>query len=109
MERRVSSPPTLRRHLGISVVGAVVDVCQKFGFPVAYGRKILITLHRRENFGERIEFMLRQIEELARNHPDLEFVFPMHPNPELQRHRHLLGKTVVTPPLRYRNFLELLS
>ncbi|MFQ6676178.1 MAG: non-hydrolyzing UDP-N-acetylglucosamine 2-epimerase [Fidelibacterota bacterium] len=87
----------------------VVDVCRKFHFPVRYGEKVVITLHRRENFGERMESMFRQIETLARGHPELEFVFPMHPNPEVQRLRHLLEKTAVIKPLKYGEFLHLLS
>ncbi|MFQ6616066.1 MAG: non-hydrolyzing UDP-N-acetylglucosamine 2-epimerase [Fidelibacterota bacterium] len=87
----------------------VVDVCLESGFPVRYGTKVVITLHRRENFGERMESMFQQIENLARTYPELEFVFPMHPNPEVQRHRNLLQKTAVVKPLEYREFLRLLS
>lgn len=87
----------------------VVDVCQKFDYPVKYGKKVLITLHRRENFGEKMASMFNQIERLAQDHIDLEFIFPMHPNPEVQRHRDFLEKVIVIDPLKYEDLLRLLS
>lgn len=87
----------------------VIDVCQKFNLPVHYGEKILITLHRRENHGEKMASMFGQLERLAEEHPNLEFIFPMHPNPEVRRHRGLLKKVNVMNPLNHKELLKLLS
>ena len=95
---------------GTVVTGnTVVDACLKYNFPVKYGDKILITLHRRENFGETIANMFRQIEHLASSNSDLEFIFPMHPNPEVVKHRDLLRSVKVIEPLSYEELLRLLS
>ena len=94
----------------VSVTGnTVVDICSRFDLPISYGKKVLVTLHRRENFGNRMETMFRQLDKLAVEHGDLEFIFPMHPNPQVQRHRDLLGNVNVVQPLQYRPLLELLS
>ena len=102
----------LRRE-GVSNVfvtgNTVVDACLGFEFPVQYSNQIVITLHRRENFGPKMESQFRQLEQLAIEHPELEFVFPMHPNPNVQRYRPLLSHVRVIPPLSYPAMVELLS
>lgn len=44
---------------------------------------IVVTAHRRENFGTGIEWICAAIVALAKQHPNLKFVFPVHPNPEV--------------------------
>lgn len=44
---------------------------------------VVVTAHRRENFGAGIEAICRAIVKLAKNRTDLNFVFPVHPNPEV--------------------------
>ncbi len=46
---------------------------------------ILITMHRRESFGERMRALLTGIRTLARRHHDWEFVYPVHLNPNVQK------------------------
>jgi UDP-N-acetylglucosamine 2-epimerase (non-hydrolysing) len=87
----------------------IIDICSRYDLPVSYGTKVLVTLHRRENFGNRMKTLFRQLDELAAKHSDLEFIFPMHPNPEVQRHRDLLRNVNVVQPLQYRLLLKLLS
>ncbi|WP_081702843.1 non-hydrolyzing UDP-N-acetylglucosamine 2-epimerase [Desulfuromonas sp. TF] len=48
-------------------------------------RLILITAHRRENFGHPLEEICNAVAELARRHPDLQFVYPVHLNPNVQK------------------------
>lgn len=45
---------------------------------------VLITLHRRENFGEPFNKILGALRTFAQNHPDTHFVYPVHPNPNIQ-------------------------
>jgi len=87
----------------------VIDACLGFNFEVAYENKILITLHRRENFGEPMKSMFIQLEQLAEEHPELEFIFAMHPNPNVQSLRHLLKKVKVVAPFGYKEMVHLLS
>ncbi|MDE6497789.1 MAG: UDP-N-acetylglucosamine 2-epimerase (non-hydrolyzing) [Muribaculaceae bacterium] len=48
-------------------------------------RMVLITGHRRENFGEGFLSICRAIARLAAMHPDVDFVYPMHLNPNVRR------------------------
>lgn len=48
-------------------------------------RLILITTHRRESFGAPLRSTCGAIRELAARHPDLQFVLPVHPNPEVKQ------------------------
>jgi UDP-N-acetylglucosamine 2-epimerase (non-hydrolysing) len=47
-------------------------------------RLILVTTHRRESFGAPLRSTCAAIRELAARHPDLQFVLPVHPNPEVK-------------------------
>ena len=46
---------------------------------------ILITIHRREKFGVEFEFVLNTIKEIAQKHKELNFVYPVHLNPNVQK------------------------
>jgi len=56
-------------------------------------RMILVTGHRRENFGEGFLNICRAIRTVAADHPDVEIVYPVHLNPNVQKPvRSLLGR-----------------
>ena len=87
----------------------VVDACQSYNYKIKYDNKILITLHRRENFGNKIVDLFNELNQLAIKYPKLEFIFPMHPNPRIQKHKHLLNNVRIINPLKYNELLKLLS
>ena len=94
----------------VTVTGnTVIDACKNFNYPVSYENKVLITLHRRENFGKTMEKIFNEIEQLAMEHPNLEFIFPMHPNPNIQKLKPLLQHVKVIDPLGYAEMMLLLS
>jgi UDP-N-acetylglucosamine 2-epimerase (non-hydrolysing) len=74
---------------------------------------VLITGHRRENFGSGIEQICEAIATLARRFPDHRFVYPVHLNPNVHVHvNRLLGglpNVHLIPPQGYRPFVALLS
>ena len=74
---------------------------------------VLITSHRRENFGQGIEDICSAIATLALSHPGCFFVFPVHLNPQVQSvvEQHLTNRpnVILTPPFEYRAFLRLLD
>jgi UDP-N-acetylglucosamine 2-epimerase (non-hydrolysing) len=74
---------------------------------------VLITGHRRENFGEGIQQICEAIAQLAARFPDHRFVYPVHLNPNVLLHvNRLLGNLPnvrLIPPQGYRNFVALLS
>jgi UDP-N-acetylglucosamine 2-epimerase (non-hydrolysing) len=74
---------------------------------------VLITGHRRENFGEGIRQICEAITVLARRYPDHHFVYPVHLNPNVKEHvDRLLGGLAnvrLIPPQGYRHFVALMS
>ena len=74
---------------------------------------VLITGHRRENFGDGIEQICRAIAILADRFPDHSFVYPVHLNPSVLLHvNRLLGdlsNVRLIAPQGYRNFVALLA
>ena len=87
----------------------IVDACTKYNYPISYDDKVLITLHRRENFGAKMKKIFTEIEILANEHPQLEFIFPMHPNPNVQKLKPILQNVKVIDTLEYSKMMKLLS
>ena len=52
--------------------------------PAAGGRTVLVTMHRRESFGPKIVGLLQAIGRLVEEFPDIEVLYPVHPNPNVQ-------------------------
>ncbi len=76
-------------------------------------RYVLITGHRRENFGQGFLDICKAIESLAHQHPTVHFVYPVHLNPNVQTPvNSLLGdleNVHLIQPLGYESFVYLLS
>jgi UDP-N-acetylglucosamine 2-epimerase (non-hydrolysing) len=72
-----------------------------------YGNQVLVTLHRRENH-HWMDDWFREINILAMENPDLEFILPIHPNPNVQKHRGLLTHVTITDPLEHKQLIEIL-
>ncbi len=89
------------------------DVAALLGSGWQGGPFVLITGHRRENFGEGIEQICSAIATLARRFPGHCFVYPVHLNPNVSVHvNRLLGdlsNVRLVPPQGYRIFVALLS
>lgn len=70
----------------------LVKVLVKAGYDVNRlngGKKlVLITGHRRENFGDGFIHMCTAIKDLTRKYPDVDFVYPMHLNPNVRKPIH---------------------
>jgi UDP-N-acetylglucosamine 2-epimerase (non-hydrolysing) len=72
-----------------------------------YTNKVLVTLHRTENH-HWLDKWFVEINKLAEAHPELEFVIPLHPNPNVQKHKHLLTNVNIVEPMSHEELLELL-
>ena len=82
------------------------------------GRKlVLITGHRRENFGDGFINMCTAIKDLTQKYPDVDFVYPMHLNPNVRKPIHEvfgedlsnLGNMFFIEPLEYLSFVYLME
>ncbi|WP_199778294.1 non-hydrolyzing UDP-N-acetylglucosamine 2-epimerase [Achromobacter spanius] len=86
---------------------------RQFSFLRDESRLVLITGHRRENFGRGFDDICRAIAELAAEYPDVDFVYPVHLNPNVREpvNRLLSGLSNVhlIEPLEYVPFVYLMS
>lgn len=73
-----------------------------------YTNKIVITMHRRENH-DQLEEWFTTIDKLAADNKNLEFILPIHPNPNVYKHRGLLPHVQVVDPMDYEAFIALLA
>jgi UDP-N-acetylglucosamine 2-epimerase (non-hydrolysing) len=80
-------------------------------------RLVLITGHRRENFGDGFISMCRAIKALTLRYPNVDFVYPMHLNPNVRKPIHEvfgenlegLGNMFFIEPLEYLSFVFLME
>jgi UDP-N-acetylglucosamine 2-epimerase (non-hydrolysing) len=91
------------------------------GLPTAAGQRgrtaplVLITAHRRENFGAELESICRAVATLAARFPTTQFVYPLHLNPHIREPvRRLLGSTGaenlhLIDPVPYLSFVALMD
>jgi UDP-N-acetylglucosamine 2-epimerase len=92
----------------IYVVGnTVLDNLIEYKEKCEYTNKVLITLHRRENHDE-MDKWFTEINILAKENPDLEFILPIHPNPNVQKYKSLLTNINVVNPMNHNELLNLL-
>lgn len=97
------------------------EILKQAGYDVnrlADGKKlVLITGHRRENFGEGFIHMVTAIKDLKSKYPDVDFVYPMHLNPNVRKPIHEvfgedlsnLGNMFFIEPLQYLEFVYLME
>jgi UDP-N-acetylglucosamine 2-epimerase (non-hydrolysing) len=84
---------------------------------LADGKKlVLITGHRRENFGDGFIRMVTAMKDLSEKYPEVDFVYPMHLNPNVRKSIHeVFGKDLTRQnfffiePLQYLEFVYLMS
>jgi UDP-N-acetylglucosamine 2-epimerase len=91
----------------IHVVGNTVldsidrDDCQ-------YGDNVLVTLHRRENH-HHIETFFKNIDAIAKKYPHLNFVLPLHPNPNVAKYKNIFEHVNVIAPLSRNDLITFLK
>jgi UDP-N-acetylglucosamine 2-epimerase (non-hydrolysing) len=105
---------------GNTVIDALLEVAGRDGgggalpVPVPPGaRLVLVTAHRRENFGEPLRDICLALRDVADAHLDAVVVYPVHLNPNVQRTAHevLEGhpRVTLTEPLSYEPFVRLMA
>jgi UDP-N-acetylglucosamine 2-epimerase (non-hydrolysing) len=100
----IDASPSLQRELG-----------ERFSFLDGLKRLILVTGHRRENFGQGFEDICRALATIAARHDDVEILYPVHLNPNVQGPvRRILGQQGLNnihlvEPLEYLPFVYLMN
>ena len=109
----IKSDINLSKELDNSLLSAGYNVSR-----LADGKKlVLITGHRRENFGEGFINICSAIRALTNKYPEVDFVYPMHLNPNVRKPIHTvfgedlsdLGNMFFIEPLEYLNFVHLME
>lgn len=100
LKRALKSPLTPSESAALSSIGEA-------------RRLIVLTTHRRESFGRRMEENLNVIRSFLDRHPDTSLAFPVHPNPPVSdTARRVFGshpRVHLLPPLSYPAFVQLMA
>ena len=106
MERAQQERPAVRAEIDASLSTLL-------GTDWAQRPMVLITGHRRENFGEGLRQICEAITALSQRYPDHRFVYPVHLNPEVkgqvERRLGALPNVHLLAPQGYRNFVALMA
>ena len=109
---KLKSDETIAKEQDAVLLNAGYDVAR-----LSDGKKlVLITGHRRENFGDGFIRMVTAMKDLSEKYPEVDFVYPMHLNPNVRRPIHeVFGEDLTRPnfffiePLQYLEFVHLMS
>lgn len=108
-------------HGSMALEGELIGQLLNAGYDVSRLRDkrklVLITGHRRENFGDGFISMCKAIKTLVEKYPDVDFVYPMHLNPNVRKPIHEvfgedlinLGNMFFIEPLEYLSFVCLME
>lgn len=108
-----------RLSIDVELSACVANGIGSYGYDVCrlvaqQRRMVLITGHRRENFGDGFSQMCSAIKQLAEYYPDVDFVYPMHLNPNVRKPvLEILGQHVqnvfLIEPLGYLEFIYMME
>lgn len=102
---------------GNTVIDALISVAERqTELPFKLNkelRTVLVTAHRRENFGAPFHDICRAVLRIVDTHPDVQVVYPVHPNPNVKEVAHqILGnhpRITLCEPLDYLPFVEVMK
>lgn len=83
---KLKTDPALAKEQERVLFDAGYDICRLN--PCSKRKLVLITGHRRENFGEGFISMLTAMRDLSEKYPEVDFVYPMHLNPNVRKPIH---------------------
>jgi len=114
----VNFAPTTRSYLALTnervsgetfITGnTVLDNLKEHKGDCTYDDVVLVTLHRRENHEHMAQWFC-VIDKLAENNPHLKFILPIHPNPNVQKHKYILRHVSVVDPMSHGELLKVLT
>lgn len=104
-------------NLDMDLQNVLVDAGYDVGRLKDGKKLVLITGHRRENFGDGFISICKAIKTLNEKYPDVDFVYPMHLNPNVRKPIHEvfgenlegLGNMIFIEPLEYLSFVYLME
>jgi len=113
---KLKNDPKLAAEQEDVLRAAGYDISRLSGKPVSR-KLVLITGHRRENFGDGFISMVTAMKDLSEKYPDVDFVYPMHLNPNVRKPIHeVFGEDLTAyknfffiEPLQYLEFVYLME
>lgn len=114
-KEKINSDYDLISEIKNEITNEKVDVSIITEWESKKRRPILITCHRRENFNNGIENILDAIILLAKTYKELDFVFPIHPNPNIRRkvkefkNINSIENIYIINPLSYFSFVYMMN
>ena len=113
---KLKNDPKLAAEQEDVLRAAGYDISRLSGKPVRR-KLVLITGHRRENFGDGFISMVTAMKDLSEKYPDVDFVYPMHLNPNVRKPIHeVFGEDLTSyknfffiEPLQYLEFVYLME
>lgn len=109
---KLNTDVTLAQEQNQVLLNAGYDVTRLDGSK----KLVLITGHRRENFGDGFIRMVTAMKDLSEKYPEVDFVYPMHLNPNVRKPIHeVFGEDLTRPnfffiePLQYLEFVHLMA
>lgn len=104
--QKISSDPKKKQEI-------VSNLNSQLPFESLKGSIVLVTCHRRENFGAGISNVCQAIKQIAEENKDIHFVYPVHPNPKVNNVVNNilsgLSNVYIIAPLPYTSLVYLLS
>ena len=101
---------------GNSVIDALHKVIKMpethFTAPFPDKKMILMTAHRRENFGKPLQQIYKAVLHLVSNNPDIYVFYPVHPNPNVKKLAHKMlnhERIILSAPLDYVPFVQAMN
>ncbi|MDY0195245.1 MAG: UDP-N-acetylglucosamine 2-epimerase (non-hydrolyzing) [Sulfurovaceae bacterium] len=101
------------QELEHETVSSIEQAIDNSAFSIQHSKFILVTGHRRENFGQGFINICEALAEIAATNPDIDIVYPVHLNPNVQKPVHDILSNVpniyLIEPLGYEPFVYLMS
>lgn len=96
-----------------SLKNRLEEIVKKSGYTENTNKMILVTGHRRENFGEGFLNICKALKQLAKDNKDVDIVYPVHLNPNVRKPVNEILKDIknvyLIEPLEYEPFIYLMS
>lgn len=87
-------------NTGLDNLKSLKELCE-------YDNIVLVTMHRRENH-RKIHLWFESINKIAKDNKHLMFVLPLHPNPNVQKHKDILTNVKVIEPMTHNDLMKVL-
>lgn len=98
---------------GNTIIDTLLELSEKIPTTELEKRRILVTCHRRENFGQNLINICSALKSIARSFPDIEIIYPVHPNPNVKIPVYealgMISNVKLIEPVDYFALIELMK